>query len=232
MNNERYRPWLSLQGAEQLVKKHVGDDKNEAADALVKAASGITEASQKLCEDVPVILNNKLGSSLANAKAARAAIAKIVDPALKRADVAINFGHAAIETLKKQSDPKAPSDAMGATQHAEVRSALLRMTTPERHKAIETAIASGDETFLSAAVSGSPTLSGMTAEQQMAAKEKWRGTRHADTASKIAHLSNAIAQLERIAPMLTKWSSSLVDEPSAMAVAAAEATAARAKAVS
>jgi hypothetical protein len=129
---------------------------------------------------------------------------------------------AAIEALSTQSDPKAPTDVVAAVQHQEVRSALLRMNTVERHEAIATAISTGDERFVSAAVSGSPTLSGMTAEEQKAALAKWRSTYHPDIATNIAHLRNGLAQLERVGPMLKKWSAALVDEPNAAAVAAAE----------
>jgi hypothetical protein len=56
--------------------------------------------------------------------------------------------------------------------HQEIRSALLRMSDVERRKAVANAIASGDESFLAAAMAGAPMLSGMTAAEQIAAREK------------------------------------------------------------
>ena len=211
------------------MQKSVGNDDNSAATELVKAAEAITEAAARIEKAVPRILANKLGSQLANADTARKAIAKIVEPAMKKVAAATRYAAAGIDALKTRSDPKAPSDAMGAVQHGEVRAALRQMSMPERHKAIENAIAARDETYVSAAVSGSPSLSGVTVEQQQAAKERWRKVRHSDDAAKIAHLSNGITQLSRIAAMLPKWSDQLVEEPSAQTIAAAEATAARAK---
>ena len=60
----------------------------------------------------------------------------------------------------------------------------------------------------------------------------WRQARHPETALRIARLQNELGQLERIGPMLTKWSEGLVEEPTPQAVAMAEASAAKARAAS
>jgi hypothetical protein len=229
MNDEKYRPWISLQAAEALVKKQVGDDQNSATDSLLKAATGITEAATRVQETVPQILGNRLGSALANAQAARRAVDKIVEPALRRAGEAADFTSGAIERLTAKTDPTAPVDVVAAMMHQEVRLALLRMSSVERRKAIATAISSGDETFLAAATSGSPTLSGMSAAEQSAAREQWRKKRHPEDAARIARLRNGLTQLDRLGPMLQKWADQIVEEPAAAAVAAAEATAAAAR---
>jgi hypothetical protein len=113
--------------------------------------------------------------------------------------------------------------------HQEVRGALLKLTDVERRKAVANAIASGDESFLAAAVSGAPMLCGWTAAEKAAAKERWRTERYPDTAATIARLRAGLAQLERLAPMFRKWSDQLVAEPDAKVVAAAEATQVRAR---
>jgi hypothetical protein len=232
MKPEKYRPWLSLQGAEGLVRKSVGNDENSAASDLVRAAVSVCEAASKISSLVPDILANKMSSPLANNTAARAAIAKIVEPCLRRVGIAVDYAHGAIGALTAQSDPKAPQDVVAAVQHQEVRTALAKMPLAARHAAIQNAIASGDETFLSAATSGSPTLSGMTADEQRAARAKWRSSRHPDVAARIVHLQNGLGQIKRLAPMLKKWSDQLVSEPSPQTVAAAEESAARARAAS
>jgi len=229
---EKFRPWLSLSGAANLVKRTLGEDQNSASEELIRAATAITATAEKIEKTVPQILGNKMTSPLANATAARAAIARLVEPTMKRVEVATNYTNTAIKSLREQTSPSAPSDAMGAVQHSEVRAALLNMSRVERHKAVETALASGDETFLSAATSGNPMLTGMSAEEQTAARQKWRVARHPELARRLASLSNGLMQLERIAPMLPKWSASLVEEPDAATLAAAEATAAKAQGVS
>ncbi len=103
------------------------------------------------------------------------------------------------------------------------------MSDADRRKAIANAISSGDETFLAAATSGSPTLSGMSAAEQSAAREQWRTKRHPETAARIARLRKGLTQLERLRPMFQKWADQIVEEPNAAAVAAAEATAAAAR---
>jgi hypothetical protein len=224
-DDQKFRPWLSLQAAEGLVKKQLGEDQNEAACFLLKAAVGLTEASAKIEKAVPQILADKMRSSLANSQTARKTIATITAPALKRAQIAIDYGHAQVEALTKRTNPKAAEDIMQASYHQEIRSALAKMTVPERNKAINTAIASGDETFLSAATTGSPVLSGWTAAEQSAAIERWRATRCPDSAGIINRLRKGLAQLERLSPMFEKWSKGLVPEPTPEAVTAAQATA-------
>ena len=206
---EKYRPWLSLQGAAALVQQQVGPDKNHVADALVRAAAEITEAAAKVEKTVPRIMQNQLGSSLANATAARKAIARIIDPAVKRANEAADYANSAINSLTEKSSPAMPDDVMGAMAHQEVR-AVVRMNNAERRKAIATAIASGDETFIAAATTGSPALSGMTSAEQAVAREQWRTKRHPETAEHIKRLRGAVARLDQLAPMLGKWGDSLV----------------------
>lgn len=227
-DDTRFSPWLSLQAAAPLVERSVGGDKNDATDFLIKAAAGITEAAAKIEKTVPDILANQLNSSLANVSAARKAIAKIVEPTLKRVTAATDYAHAAIETLIAKTDLTAPTDVMLAMQHQEVRAALLRMSDVERRKALAHAISAGDETFVAAATGGSPTLSGMTAHEQTMARERWRSTRHPETAAHIARLRNGLAQLARVAPMLKKWSDQIVPEPDKATVAAAEHSAEKA----
>ena len=57
----------------------------------------------------------------------------------------------------------------------------------------------------------------------------WRSKRHPETAARIRRLRDGTAQLERLAPMLQKWSGELVGELDVVAVAAAEASAAQAR---
>lgn len=204
------------------MQRSLGDDHNSAADALIKAAAGVTEATLKIQKTVPSIMDNKLGSTLANTQAARKAIAKIAEPVLKRISEATDYANTAIGMLTEKSNPTQPADVMGALLHQEVRSALLRMTDAERRKAIAIAISSGDETFLAAATSGSPTLSGMTSAEQASAREQWRAKRHPDTVVRIARLQAGLAQMERLAPMFQKWTDQLLEEPNAAALAAAE----------
>jgi hypothetical protein len=205
--------WLSLTGAAALVQKAVGDEENSASKELVEAAEEITAAAAKIERTIPTILANRMGSQLANAQAARKAIAAIVEPALKRAGIAAAYARSAIDALKAKSSPKVPTDIVAAMQHQEVRSALLKMSVPERAKAVSTAINSGDESFLAAATSGSPVLSGMSAAEQDAARNRWRADRHPDDAARCAHLSNGVTQLERLTPMLSKWADQLLPEP-------------------
>ena len=61
-----------------------------------------------------------------------------------------------------------------ALLHQEVRSALARMSDAERFRAVREAVNTGDETFVSAATSASPILSGISAAEQSAAREKRR----------------------------------------------------------
>ena len=110
-------------------------------------------------------------SPLANSRDARKAISKIIDPTLKRANEATDYAHAAIESLTQKSNPTMPDDVTAAMLAQEVRSALLRMDDAERRKAIATAISSGDESFVAAATSGSPVLSGLQAVEQAATRE-------------------------------------------------------------
>ena len=144
---------------------------------------------------------------------------------IKRVGEAVDCANSAINSLTDKSSPAMPDDVTGALLHQEVRSALLRMDDTSRRKAITNAISSGDETFLAAATSGSPTLSGMTAVEQSAVREQWRKRRHPDAAARITKLRNAISQMDRLGSMLTKWSEGLVDQPSTAAVAAAEQSA-------
>jgi hypothetical protein len=94
----------------------------------------------------------------------------------------------AINMLVAKTDPKMPEDVATALMHQEVRTALQRMTDAERRKAIAAAISSGDETFLAAATSGSPVLSGMTAAEQSVTREQWRSKRHPDITARIVRL--------------------------------------------
>jgi uncharacterized protein YgbK (DUF1537 family) len=76
--------------------------------------------------------------------------------------------------LTEQTNPKPPSDVTEALLHQEVRSALARMSDAERFRAVREAVNTGDETIVSVATSASPILSGMSAAEQSAAREKWR----------------------------------------------------------
>lgn len=232
MKNETFTPWLSLQGAAGLVKKSACEGDDEASRFLIQAAENIAETSSKVSTAVQTILGNEMGSTLSNIQAARKAIAQLVAPALKKTDAAVNFAHAGIASLEKRSSPKMPDDVAGALLHQEVRSALSKMSLAQRNAAINNSIAAGDESFLAAATSGSPVLSGMSADEQKAAKERWRRERHSDDAAKIAGLTNGVAQLTRIKDIFVKWSSGLIDEPNAQVLATAEETAARARAAS
>ena len=102
------------------------------------------------------------------------------------------------------------------------------MTDAERCKAIATAISSGDETFLAAATSGSPVLSGMTSAEQSVAREQWRS--QAAPRHYRAHRAppQRFAQLDRLGPMFKKWADQLVKEPAPEVVATAELSARKA----
>ena len=76
--------------------------------------------------------------------------------------------------LTEQTNPKPPSDVTEALLHQEIRSALARMSDAARFRAVREAVNTADETFVSAATSASPILSGMSAAEQSAAREKWR----------------------------------------------------------
>lgn len=117
-------------------------------EALAATRTTRPTSAAKIEKTVPDILVNQLNSSLANASAARKAIAKIVEPTLKRVTAATDYAHAAIQILIAKTDLTAPTDLMLAMQHQEVRAALLHMSDVERRKAIANAISAGDETFV------------------------------------------------------------------------------------
>jgi hypothetical protein len=121
-----------------------------------------------------------------------------------------------------------PDDVTGALLHQEVRGALSKMSLSEKNKALGLAVSSGDESFLAAATGASPTLSGLTLDQQKSFRDRWRRARHGEDAAKIAALTNGVAQLTRVREIFTKWSSSLVEELPAATVVAAEESAAKA----
>ena len=123
--------------------------------------------------------------------------------------------------LTEQTNPKPPSDVTETLLHQEIRSALARMSDAERFRAVREAINTGDETFVSAATSASPILSGMSAAEQSAAREKWR-QRHHEEAGQLNRLKAGLAELDRLRPMFQKWSNQLLEKPNAAAVAAAE----------
>ena len=226
MSDPRYSPWLSIRAAPSFVQRELGDD--EACAFLVQAANELATAANKIEQAVSKAMANELGSELGNSRNARKVIDKEMEIVTKRVNAASERAHDAINMLVAKTDPKMPEDVATALMHQEVRTALQRMTDAERRKAIATAISSGDETFLAAATSGSPVLSGMTAAEQSVAREQWRSKRHPDITARIVRLRKGLAQLDRLGPMLKKWADQLVKEPVPEVVAAAELSARKA----
>lgn len=224
--NARFSPWLSIRSAPVFVQRELGDD--GACVFMVKAANEISAAANKIERAVVKAMSNPLGSELANTRAARKAIEQEVEIVLKRVTATTERADAAINMLTEKSNPQMPEDVATALMHQEVRTALQRMTDAERRKAIATAVSSGDETFLAAATSGSPVLSGLTAVEQSVAREQWRRQRHPETSERIYRLRKGVAQLDRIVPMFNKWADQLVKEPAPKVVAAPELSARKA----
>jgi hypothetical protein len=146
-------------------------------------------------EVVPKILANKLGSPLANEKAARDAVGKLTAPILKRVDQASTFARGAIVKVTQQTSSKPPSDATEAIYHLEVRSVLARIPAAERSKATKQAIDSGDDAFVAGAVTGSPILTGLAPAEQQMSLETWRSRRHPERPSTVA-VQAELAQLQ------------------------------------
>jgi hypothetical protein len=212
MNSTKFAPWMSLAGAPHFVERELGDDKNEAANALRRVATELAKTSAKIEADVIAALGNEMGSELANTQAACQAIAKRAGPMLKRANDSVDYARCAVDALTAKTNPTAATDLMSAMQHQEARAALLHMSAAERRTAIATAIGSGDETFLGAVTSGSPALSGLTATEQASVREQWRSKRHPDDAARLARMKAAISQTQRLAVMFERWSSQIIPE--------------------
>ena len=102
--SERYKPWLSLVGAAQLVQKQTGED-DDIGDAMLKAAKSITEASTKIEKTVTAIMGNQFETELKRTKAAKEAAYKITKPVLARADTATAYAGSAIAKLAEQTHP-------------------------------------------------------------------------------------------------------------------------------
>jgi len=225
-NDPRSSPWLSIRAAPSFVQRELGDD--EACHFLVQAANDLAAAANRIEQAVSKAMANELGSELGNSRNARKVIDKEMETVTKRVNAASERAHDGINMLVAKTDPKMPDDVATALMHQEVRATLLKLSDAERRKAISTAISLGDETFLAAATSGSPVLSGMTAAEQSVALEQWRSKRHPDISARIVRLRKGLAQLERLGPMFKKWADQIVKEPAPEIVAAAELSARKA----
>jgi len=82
--SERYKPWLSLVGAVQLVQKEVGED-DDIGDTMLEAATRITEASAKI-EKLICSTPEAANADKRLAAACSAAKAKVADEKMLKAE--------------------------------------------------------------------------------------------------------------------------------------------------
>jgi hypothetical protein len=211
---------LTLRGVAVGVEKAVGSD-DHVGESMVQTSRVITEAHDKIHATYTAVMGNKLNTPLANLKAARTAINKIVSATLKRIDEGGASVTTAIEALTAQTQPKPPRDAMEALAHQEVRRALLAMPEAKRARTVEQAINEGDDAFAIAAVTGSPLLTGLGKAEQAALRELWRNKRHPDKVARLVRLQAGYGEIDRATALFLSWSRELFAEDNA-AIAAAE----------
>jgi hypothetical protein len=124
-----------------------------------------------------------------------------------------------LQTKKRKNPP--PKDATAAVYASEVRAALLRMSQADRAKTVTQAITDGDDSFVSAAVTGNVALTGLGKAEAAALADSWKRKRHGTTVERIERLRAGLNEFNRLSSLLSGWSLSLFAEQNA-AIAAAE----------
>jgi hypothetical protein len=228
---------LSLRSARELITRHAGPAPDDVMDALVETAANIADAAHRVKTSVDKILANPMQTPIKNASDAKSAAAAIIqkthaniDAARDRAEKAI--GKLETSTLPSISAHDTPANILAAIAGAEVRATLKGMTTPQRHKAISSAIEAGDGDTLLAATDSKAILAGLLGTAEVAAyRAAWQKKWHPETVDRIGRHRRALAELDRLGEMFAKWGSGILGEQQTAIEAAEKSAAEAAKAV-
>lgn len=218
---------LTLATAASFVERHATDDSDDAMSGMISAARGVSESAAKIVKAVNAARRNKMGSPLANEKAARDASWKAWEAASTRADRAYSHARTVAEHLEKAMVLPRPKDAVEATNALAVQQALAKMNPAERMKYVKDRL--DDDALVAAVLSGHELVSGITEAEKGVIASDWRLRRHGEKFERLGRLGKAQEDLARIQIQFSNWIHSLRAEHEE-AIAAAEASEQAAKA--
>jgi hypothetical protein len=173
-----------------------------ALDALSAALGVAFQSGEKISALASALKDDLTIAPAARALKLRETALKLGASAAAKLDAAKERALREMEAVERQTgSPPPPANPLAMQLEAELRAHLASMKQSERDKYL----GKPDDVIAAAVLRGHPALCSMTEAEQKIYRERWRQTRYAAEADRIARLTKAIEAVERAGAALVSY---------------------------
>ena len=139
---------------------------------------------------------------------------KLIESGTRALDAARQRAESELAALRASiATPARRNDAAQVILEGEIRARLATLTPDARRLALATAIHRGEDVIVGAALTGPAMLSGLdNPQEQDVLRERWQLARFPETMERIERVVRAIADVERVGPLVVNYMGSLYDQ--------------------
>ena len=215
---------------EAMIERHFALDPttretlhDPALTQLRDAVQAARVGAEKARRVADAILRNDMLTVPARHRQVKGETWRAVEGALRKLDAARSAAAQEVRAIEARTKaPPRPTDPAGAMLASEIRARLASMPPAARRKAMDGALADGDDTVLGAVLNGPPMLSGLSGSEEFEmVRSSWQRSRHGDDIDRLSRLSRALVDSERAGTLVIGF---MVGLYSSKAIEQAEAT--------
>ncbi|MBB3236344.1 hypothetical protein [Phyllobacterium endophyticum] len=222
---------------EGVIQRHFATDPATRDVVFDPLLEGMADAMQTLRLNVEkakrvaqAIFANEMETIPARHKRVKEESWRATQAGTKAIDAIFPRAQREIEMIEQKiSAPPRPADSAGHMLATEIRSRLSAMKPADRKKAIDAAMADGDDTVLGAVLNAPPILSGVGSNEEMAMlRTRWQRARHGADVNRLERIKQAMDDLTRAGTIANSYTarlanSKIIDQAEAKAQAVKDA---------